>query len=139
MIDVDHHHDNTGYGTINLIVADASSTAEIVRDLARELGVELTPELAQAIFVGLYTDTGQFSYSNTTPKAYRLAAELAEAGVDPQEIYGHIYESDPYEGKKLQGKALDRMTRYEETAWLPRTCCARTSKSSAWGRSSRKA
>src|SRR3954468_151877 len=69
VIDVDHHHDNTRYGTINLIVADASSTAEIVRDLARELGVELSPELAEAIFVGLYTDTGRFSYSNTTTKA----------------------------------------------------------------------
>jgi len=114
VIDVDHHHDNTRYGTINLIVSDASSTAEIVRDLAAELGVELTPELAAAVFVGLYTDTGRFSYSNTTAKAYRLAAELVEAGVDPQEMFGRIYESEPYERKKLESKALERMTRYED-------------------------
>src|SRR6188472_882277 len=75
VINVDHHHDNTRYGGINLIVPDASSTAEIVRDLLRELGVELTPAMAVAIYVGLYTDTGKFSYSNTTEKAFGLAQE----------------------------------------------------------------
>ena len=114
VIDVDHHHDNTRYGGINLIVPDASSTAEIVRDLLRELGVELTLAMAVAIYVGLYTDTGKFSYSNTTQKAHGLAKELLGLGVLPQEMFGHIYESELYERKKLQGKALERMTRYED-------------------------
>src|SRR5262249_43456711 len=72
VVDVDHHHDNTRFGSANLIVADASSTAEIVRDLLWELGVQLTPEIAEALYVGLVTDTGRFQYSNTTPKAFRL-------------------------------------------------------------------
>lgn len=114
VIDVDHHHDNTRYGGVNLIVSDASSTAEIVRDIVRELGVELTPELADAIFVGLYTDTGRFSYSNATPKAFALGEELVAAGVSTQEMFRRIYESEAYETKKLIGKALDRMVRLED-------------------------
>ena len=71
---VDHHHDNNRFGKLNLIVAEASSTAEIVRDLLAELDVALTPEIAEALYVGLVTDTGRFQYTNTTPKALRLAA-----------------------------------------------------------------
>src|SRR6478735_12814894 len=73
-IDVDHHHDNTHFATLNYVVADASSTGEIVRDLLRELDVRLDPEIAEALYVALVTDTGRFQYTNTTPKALRLAA-----------------------------------------------------------------
>src|SRR2546421_12328677 len=79
-VDVDHHHDNTRFGQINLIVADASSTGEVLRDLFRELEVELTPEIAEALYIALVTDTGRFQYTNTTPTPLRLAAELAPAG-----------------------------------------------------------
>src|SRR6266498_4304279 len=68
-INVDHHHDNTRFGRINLVVADASSTGEVLRDLFRELGVELTPDIAEALYIALVTDTGRFQYTNTTPKA----------------------------------------------------------------------
>src|SRR3954451_25308202 len=71
-IDVDHHHDNTRFGQINLIVADASSTGELLRDLFGELDVELTPDIAEALYIALVTDTGRFQYTNTTPKALRL-------------------------------------------------------------------
>src|SRR5213080_4689318 len=70
VIDVDHHHDNNRFGDVNLIVADASSTAEIVRDLLSELDVALTPQIAEALYVGLVTDTGRFQYTNTSPKAF---------------------------------------------------------------------
>ena len=86
-IDVDHHHDNTRFGQINLIVADASSTGEVLRDIFRELGLELTPHLAEALYIALVTDTGRFQYTNTTPKALRLAAELVEAGADELRVF----------------------------------------------------
>src|ERR671935_2485837 len=70
-INVDHHHDNTRFGQINLIVADASSTSEILRDLFNDLGLELTPEIAEPLYIALVTDTGRFQYANTTPKALR--------------------------------------------------------------------
>jgi phosphoesterase RecJ-like protein len=113
VVDVDHHHDNTRYGAINLIVVDASSTGEIVRDLLRELGVELTPEIAEAIYIALDTDTGRFQYANTTPKAHLLAGELLEVGVQPQEIFRQIFESAPFARQKLKGKALERAQLYE--------------------------
>jgi phosphoesterase RecJ-like protein len=107
VIDVDHHHDNSRFGSINLVVADASSTAEIVRDLLRDLGVPLTPAIAEALYVGLVTDTGRFQYSNTTPKALRLGAELIEAGADVHEIFQHVYENVKFAKLKLVGRALE--------------------------------
>jgi phosphoesterase RecJ-like protein len=59
-IDLDHHHDNTRFGRINLVVPDASSTGEVLRDLFRELDVELTSEIAEALYIALVTDTGRF-------------------------------------------------------------------------------
>ena len=114
VVDVDHHHDNTRYGAINLIVADASSTGEIVRDLLLELDVPLTPALAQLIYIALDTDTGRFQYSNTTPKAHELAAELLRSGVDAQEVFSLIYESVPFATAKLKGRALERAQLYED-------------------------
>src|SRR5919204_4794453 len=92
VIDVDHHHDNTRFGAINLIVPDASSTGEVLRDVFRELGVRLTPEIAEPLYIALVTDTGRFQYTNTTPKALRLAAELVEAGADVHRIFQGVYE-----------------------------------------------
>jgi phosphoesterase RecJ-like protein len=58
VINIDHHHDNTRFGTLNLVDVQASCTAEIVYDLSGLLGVELTPEIANALYVALVTDTG---------------------------------------------------------------------------------
>jgi phosphoesterase RecJ-like protein len=113
VVDVDHHHDNNRFGNVNLIVADASSTAEIVRDVLAGLGVALTPEIAEALYVGLVTDTGRFQYANTSPKALRLAAELVEAGADVHGIFRNVYETVQIAKLKLLGRALDRAQVYE--------------------------
>jgi phosphoesterase RecJ-like protein len=113
VLNVDHHHDNTRFGQVNLVLADASSTGEIVRDLARELGVELTPELAEPLYVALVTDTGRFQYANTTPKALRLAAELVEAGADVHRVFQSVYESVQLAKLKLLARALERAQVYE--------------------------
>ena len=83
VVDIDHHHDNTRFGDVNLIDATASSTGEMLRDLFRELEIQLTPQIAEALYIALVTDTGRFQYTNTTPKSLRLAAELVEAGRRP--------------------------------------------------------
>src|SRR4051794_330161 len=113
VLDVDHHHDNTRFGDVNLIVADASSTGEVLRDVFAELGVELTPELAEPLYVALVTDTGRFQYSNTTAKAHRLAAELLEAGVDIPHVFRRVYESIQFAQLKLLARALERATIYD--------------------------
>jgi bifunctional oligoribonuclease and PAP phosphatase NrnA len=113
VLNVDHHHDNTRFGRVNVVNADASSTGEIARDLARELGVELTPEIAEAIYIALVTDTGRFQYANTTPRALRLAAELVEAGADVHRVFQSIYESVQLAKLKLLARALERAQVYE--------------------------
>jgi phosphoesterase RecJ-like protein len=107
VIDVDHHHDNSRFGNVNMIVADASSTAEMVRDVLRELDVALTPRIAEALYVGVVTDTGRFQYANTTAKALRLAAELVDAGADVHGVFRHVYETVEFAKLKLLGRALD--------------------------------
>ena len=112
-IDVDHHHDNTRFGQLNLVGAGASSTGEVLRDLFAELGVELTPEIAEALYIALVTDTGRFQYTNTTPKALRLAAELVEAGADVHRVFQWVYETVQFTKLKLLARALERAQIYD--------------------------
>src|SRR5215203_587176 len=112
-IDIDHHHDNTRFGDANLIVHDASSTGEVLRDVLRELDVEVSPEIAEALYIALVTDTGRFQYANTTPKALRLAAELVESGADVHRVFQGVYESVQFAKLKLLARALDRAQIYD--------------------------
>ena len=107
-VNIDHHHDNPRFGDVNLIVEDASSTGEVLADVFRELGVELTPEIAEALYIALVTDTGRFQYTNTTPKTLRLAAELVEAGADVHRVFQGVYENVQFAKLKLLARALDR-------------------------------
>jgi phosphoesterase RecJ-like protein len=113
VVDIDHHHDNTRFGDVNLIVPDASSTGEVLRDVFRELDVRLTPEIAEPLYIALVTDTGRFQYTNTTPKALRLAAELVEAGADVHRVFQGVYESVEFAKLKLLARALERAQIYE--------------------------
>lgn len=107
-VNIDHHHDNPRFGDVNLIVEDASSTGEVLADVFRELGVELTPEIAEALYIALVTDTGRFQYANTTPKALRLAADLVDAGADVHRVFQGVYENVQFAKLKLLARALDR-------------------------------
>jgi phosphoesterase RecJ-like protein len=107
-INVDHHHDNPRFGDVNLIVEDASSTGEVLADVFQALGVRLTPEIAQALYIALVTDTGRFQYTNTSPKTLRLAAELVEAGADVHRVFQGVYENVQFAKLKLLARALDR-------------------------------
>jgi bifunctional oligoribonuclease and PAP phosphatase NrnA len=111
-INIDHHHDNTLFGDLNLVDTAASSTAEIVYELAMLLGVEITPEMASALYVGLVTDTGKFMYENTNAHTHEIAARLIEAGVPVDETYRRLYEHVPLEKLRLVSRALSGIQRY---------------------------
>jgi phosphoesterase RecJ-like protein len=113
ILNIDHHHDNTHFGTVNLVVPDASCTAEIVWDLMHGLGVELSQEIAEALYVGLITDTGRFMYENTGPRAHAMAADLIKAGVDVHEIYRRVYEGVPFGKLALLARGLSKVARYD--------------------------
>jgi bifunctional oligoribonuclease and PAP phosphatase NrnA len=113
VIDIDHHHDNTRFGNINVVVASASSTGEVLRDLFEVMGIELTPDIAEALYIALVTDTGRFQYANTTPKALRVAAELVEAGANVHRVFQTVYENVAFAKLKLLARALEHARVYE--------------------------
>jgi len=113
VVNIDHHHDNSRFGAVNLIVADASSTGEVLRDVFRELDIAITPEIAEPLYIALVTDTGRFQYANTTPKSLRLAAELVEAGADVHAVFQQVYESVEFAKLKLLARALERAQVFE--------------------------
>ncbi|HEY6761891.1 MAG TPA: DHH family phosphoesterase [Baekduia sp.] len=114
ILNIDHHHDNTRFGTVNLVDDEAACTTEIVWDLMRALHVEPDQDIADALYVGLVTDTGRFMYENTGPRAHVMAAELIEAGVDTHAIYRRLYEDMPYAKLELLGRALARVERHDD-------------------------
>ena len=113
IVNIDHHHDNTRFGTANLVVDGASCTAEIIWELLPDLGVELTTEMAEALYIGLVTDTGKFQYENTTPTSHRMAATLLECGVDVHGIFRRLYENVPLAKLELLGRVLSRVERHD--------------------------
>jgi phosphoesterase RecJ-like protein len=113
LLNIDHHHDNTGFGTLNYVCADASCTAEIVWDLMGLLGVRPMPEVAEALYIGLITDTGRFMYENTGPRAHMMAADLLEAGVDVPAVYRRLYEDMPPARLALLALALGQVQRFD--------------------------
>jgi phosphoesterase RecJ-like protein len=113
IVNVDHHHDNTRFGTVNLVDDHASCTAEIVWTLMRELGVTPSRTVAEALYVGLITDTGRFMYENTGAGAHLMAADLIGAGVDVHDVYRRVYEDVPYGKLALLARGLANVERYD--------------------------
>jgi phosphoesterase RecJ-like protein len=114
ILNIDHHHDNTRFGTVNLVEPNASCTAEIVWDLMKQLGVAATSTIADALYVGLITDTGRFMYENTGVRAHLMAADLIRAGVDVHAIYRRVYEGVPYGKLALLARGLANVQRYDD-------------------------
>jgi phosphoesterase RecJ-like protein len=114
ILDIDHHHDNTRFGTVNLVVPEASCTAEIVWDLMGDLDVTPTLTVAEALYVGLITDTGRFMYENTGRRAHLMAADLIDAGVDVHDVYRRVYEDVPYGKLALLARGLANVERYDD-------------------------
>ena len=113
VINVDHHHDNSRFGAVNLVDAEASSTGELLaRHLSRARGRPHAGAGGGAVH-GLVTDTGRFQYTNTTPKAFRLAADLVEAGADAHKVFQGVYETVQFAKLKLLARALERAQVYE--------------------------
>jgi phosphoesterase RecJ-like protein len=114
IVNIDHHHDNTEFGTVNLVVGNASCTAEILWELAHALGVEITPSMAEALYIALITDTGRFMYENTGARAHTMAADLIEAGVDVAGVYRRLYQDLPFPRLQLLARALASVRRFDD-------------------------
>ncbi|MDR3671017.1 MAG: bifunctional oligoribonuclease/PAP phosphatase NrnA [Holophaga sp.] len=92
----------------------ASASAELVYDLAvGRMPLPLPPAMAEALYTGVVDDTGNFRFSNATPKVHRLAADLIEQGVAPARIYQNLYHQGRPEKLRLFGRAFDGMVLHE--------------------------
>jgi len=90
---LDHHHTHEAFAQVEIVDSSASSTAVLVRELARdELFVRLRRYVADALYVAIMTETGSFSYGNTTSEVFSFAADLVERGVHPQDLQQKVNE-----------------------------------------------
>lgn len=121
---IDHHvASDDPAGSIVLADTTACATGELVYDLACELDLEITPEIARSLYAAILTDTGAFRYSNTTPRSHAIAAELLSCGVDPEEMYQRVYASAPAGRVRLLAEVLSTLGVDEDcgVAWLTMT------------------
>ena len=91
---IDHHRSNHGFAEINWIDAHAAATAEIVAGIALDCEISLDPVTAQALYVGIATDTGQFRYASTSERVFRLSSLLLKYGADPHQAAHELYERE---------------------------------------------
>jgi phosphoesterase RecJ-like protein len=118
---IDHHiASDDPAGDVVLADTTACATGELVYDLARELDFEMTPHVARSLYAAILTDTGGFRFSNTTPRAHAVAADLLATGVDPEEMYQSVYASAPVGRLRLLADVLHTLGVDEEKgiAWL---------------------
>ncbi len=115
-LNIDHHYGNTGYGSVNIVDTHASSTAELLHRILLEIPVELTEEIACALYAGYLMDTGGFAFSNTKPETLRLAASLLEAGVQPDKLYRQLFLNHSLPHLNLLGQVLVRLRMIPEVS-----------------------
>lgn len=108
-VNVDHHGDNTRFGAVAWVEPDAPCAAVMVRQLLVALDLEIDPDVATALYVGLVTDTGDFRYQNAGVEAHREAIALIEHGADPAGIARAMHGARPLGRVRLLGRALDRL------------------------------
>jgi phosphoesterase RecJ-like protein len=110
LVVIDHHVTNEGFGDIAVVDPQAGATGELVYEILQILEWKITPEIALCLHTALVTDTGRFSYANTSPKTLRIAADLVEAGAEPSLIGRHVYEQEPFGYLKAVAVAMGRAT-----------------------------
>lgn len=105
---IDHHETHEKYACLT-VVEDISSTCELVVRFAKELGVQITKEIANNLYIGLVTDTGNFKYSCVTGDTLRAAAELMDTEINFSEISKILFETKSKEYYALLKIALEKL------------------------------
>ena len=103
---LDHHGTNEGFGDVMLLDGDAAAAGELAVAVIGALGVPLTRDMAECLFVAISTDCGQFNYTNTRAQTFEAAAKCAEAGIDIEAITSRLYRTRTYGRTKLLGLVL---------------------------------
>jgi len=109
-INIDHHKTNTKYALLNYVDAFASSTGEVIYQIIND--IELTREIARAIYVAIVTDTGGFRFSNTSERSFLIASKLIKYGINIGDISKKIFDTNSIEKTKLIGMAINKLSFY---------------------------
>ncbi len=131
LINIDHHTSAKPFGHVNWIDTRACATAEMIFELGKAAGVQITPEIATCLYTAVLTDTGSFCFQGTNEKTFALAQELVRAGADPARIGQRVYFANPESKMRLLGHALSSLRRHGKLAWMHITqaqmtqCCAK--------------
>ena len=109
---IDHHPDYNLNADANWLDATSASTAELIFKLLLAMNLEITQNMANALYLGIVTDTGRFVYPNTKSETLEAAARLVRLGVKPDEIFSRIYRSYPVARLDLKRYLLSSMQRF---------------------------
>ncbi|MDD3148755.1 MAG: bifunctional oligoribonuclease/PAP phosphatase NrnA [Candidatus Riflebacteria bacterium] len=121
-VHLDHHIGVTGLGTINILEEKASSTCEILYNILERTGIELSRDCREALYVGIMTDTGNFRFNNSTPRAHEVAARLIGNDLVVDDIYKIVYENTNYLRVVIHGTVMARARSFNDgkvvASWL---------------------
>jgi len=125
VLNIDHHEDNTEYGTLNYVDRRASSTSEILWRVFTAANWPITQTIAESLYTGVVSDTGWFAFNNTSSSTHLMAADLLSKGINPPRIDANVRHNRSLEGMRLWGVALTRVTCWGERlqfamTWLER-------------------
>ena len=120
LVCIDHHSSNNFRGDVKLIDDRAAATAVLVHELFKQGGFAITKEVAEALYLGIMTDTGCFRFSNSDADAHRIASELIDAGVNHGSMYRHMYEQNSWEKNKLFARTFGGIRKAADgrIAWM---------------------
>ncbi len=109
---IDHHITHQAFGDMRWVEPHSSSTGEMVYELAKAMGVEITKEIALHLYVAISTDTGSFQYECTTANTMRIAADLLDKGVEPARVFNNLHNISTYQRINLMEMVLAGLTPY---------------------------
>ena len=109
IVNIDHHLENARYGVLNYVDEEAPAVGEMVLAMAEFASAHVTETMATNLYAALVTDTGDFRYSNATPRAFSAAARLVEAGARPYEIAEALWEHNPVRVVRLTAAVLSTL------------------------------
>ena len=111
---IDHHAGNSGYADFTLLDGSAAAAAELMYRVILEMGVDITPHIADCLYTGVATDTGCFRFSATTANTHLAAAKLIEAGADVEKLNERLFECRSHARIQAEKMALESLEFYYE-------------------------
>ena len=111
---LDHHPSNTGYAAETLVQPECGGCGELIWDLLLALKAEITPAMAEAVYIAISTDTGCFRFGNTTARTFRTAAQAVEHGADIAPINRTLFEIKTRGRLQLEARIMEHMEFYAD-------------------------